>query len=223
MIKKIFKTRDDLEEFVSKELIEEFQKPGFILLPAGRTFETEIYPMVEEYFSKHPDKINPKLKLSHLDERITDKKEYLFSEGIKNALPSLQDNFNAIDPCDLVAFEKLLKENGGPSLIYLGLGSDSSRAHVAYIGEEYINERTAKVILSEAIRPEPSVSQALTIGMDVFEAENLESIRVVAIGEEKAESLKAGFSNVNTGLGALLDKYSSKCTILADSGAASLL
>jgi len=214
---KVFNSKQELEESVAQELIAEFKKPGFILLPAGKTFEMEIYPMIEEYFSKNPSEINGDLIVSHLDERITDKKEYLFSEGIKKALPSLSSKFISIDPQDLGAFDKLLKRNGGPRLIYFGLGSDPSRAHIAYIGEEYINETTAKIKLSESMRPEPGITHALTMGTDLFNSENLEAIRVVVIGLKKRESLQAGFNDVNTGLGFLLENHSAKTTLYKDS------
>lgn len=237
---KSFDTKLELENYIVLDMIQEFSKPGLVLLPAGRTFETEIYPMLNEHYQKESlgNELNPEaeklvldrtaqvhneLRLTSVDERLTEDPEFLFGESIKKALSNLADKFTPINPQDLEGFDRFIKAKGGPRLIYFGLGSDPSRAHVAYIGEDFVNSTTAIIQLSEAAIPNPKIDQALTIGTDIFDCENLEAIRVVVIGESKAESLLASFNDADTGLGFLLANHAHKLSLYCDQDSLSLL
>ncbi len=220
---KDFQTKAELVDHVALQMIDEFQKSGLILLSAGKTFEAEIYPRVNNFFKSHKKKIHPNLILSLVDERITDYEDYLFATSVDKALSSLHDKFRTIDINDPKAFDTFIKGGGGPKTIYFGLGLDPTRAHVAFIGEEYINSTTTRISLSDSERPIEEITQAITVGADIFKSDNLENIYVVAIGKEKSESLKAAFNDVDTGLGYLIEHYPEKLSILCDSEAASLL
>lgn len=233
---KSFETCQELDEVVAELLINEFQKPGLILLPVGSTFEQGIYPKVNEYFkyeeielrdTENQDPIfNEKhhlvskdLKLTHLDE-VIDKDSDKFATALKNSLPNVisqvKENFYEIDTEDVDAFDKFIKLGGGPRLIVFGLGSDPEIAHVAFIGEEFINSTTAQVKLSETLAKKLKSESAITIGTDIFKSANLERIIVVAKGKNKAKSLANAFNDPDTGLGYIIKNYSEKLKIYAD-------
>jgi 6-phosphogluconolactonase/glucosamine-6-phosphate isomerase/deaminase len=236
---KSFKTTQELDEEVATELINEFQKPGLILLPVGKTFESSIYPIVNKYFayeeykvidtenqdtrynSKHKQ-VHSQLWLSHLDELVNDKKTS-FSTKLISSLPSvvdqLQERFYVIDIDDMTRYDLFIKRGGGPRIIVLGLGADPEIAHVAFIGEEFINTTTAKVELSDPLKDSQGAKFALTIGTDIFRSSNLERIIVVVKGASKAESLAQAFSNPDTGLGYLINNHLDKLIIYADDSA----
>ncbi len=230
-----FNTRQELEKAVASLLIEDLQKPGLVVLPLGASYETCIYKLVNEFFTqseslsmdlnrgddtyiKQKRKIHPELRLTHLDELINAEKT--FAEDLKNALPEplkqAQENFYAIDTENLDDFDRFLKKNAGPRKIYCGLGRDPASAHIAFIGEEYVNNSTTIIELSPLTAKKHNTYKAATIGTDIFESANLEKIIVVAYGKEKAESLKAAFENPDTGLGYLIQNYSEKLEIYVD-------
>jgi hypothetical protein len=219
-------------------MIQEFQKPGLILLPVGKTFEDGIYPLVNDYFnferiqsrdlSSSQDteilknhQINPELKLSHLDELIAG--NMIFSDNLKQSLsaPIKQcgNKFYPIDTNDLTAFDKFIKSEQGPRLILAGLGPDPSTAHVAFIGEDFINTSTTIVNLSSKAQETYDCTTAVTIGTDIFKSPNLEKIIIVAKGPDKSHSLQAGFQDPDTGLGHIIKHHKNKIQIFADQGA----
>lgn len=208
---------------MAEDIIAEMQKPGLILLAAGKTYQTEIYPIVDKFFQENPEKINVGAKFSPVDERVTDDPSLRFSNSIAAALPSVADKIYQIDPEQPKAFDDFVKAGGGPRIIYFGLGVDPKRAHVAFIGEESLNATTEIVNLSEIEQPNDQVTKALTIGTDIFDLANLTAIRVVVSGAEKAESLKQGLEDPKTGLGYVVAKYPEKLEIFADAEAASEL
>jgi 6-phosphogluconolactonase/glucosamine-6-phosphate isomerase/deaminase len=234
-----FKTTQELDEQVATELIQEFQKPGLILLPVGKTFEFGIYPILNKYFSyeeyavldtvnkdthyntKHK-KVHSQLWLSHLDELVNEKKTY-FSDKLIASLPSiieqLQERFFPINIDDIKSYDLFIKRGGGPRIIVLGLGADPEIAHVAFIGEEFINTTTTEVELSDPLKDSQGAHSAITIGTDIFRSSNLEKIIVVVKGATKAESLTQAFINPDTGLGYLIKNHSDKLTIYADESA----
>ena len=237
---KSFKTTQSLDETVAMELIKEFQKPGLILLPVGSTFEKGIYPIVNEYFSyeeyelrdtKNQDlvyaqkhkQVHPELKLSHLDELITEENKTIFSSVIRKSLKSVIDqvaeNFYGIDVEDILSFDRFVSRGGGPRVIVLGLGGDPEIAHVAFIAEEFLNTTTAKVKLSAAVAKDHRCEEAITIGTDIFKSGQLKRIILAVKGESKAAALAAAFKDPDTGLGYLIKNYPDKLEIFADEAA----
>lgn len=238
---KSFKVTQSLDESVASILIAEFQKPGLILLPVGSTFEKGIYPLVNEYFNyeeyelrnvsnqdqvfkeKH-HQVNPGLLLSHLDELVDEKKTRfsdLLRSSLKTVIDQLGENFYPIDIEKMDDFDRFIKRGGGPRVIVLGLGADPEIAHVAFIGEEFINSVTAEVELSESLAKNLNCKKAITIGTDIFDLNNLEKIILVVKGADKAESLAAAFDNSDTGLGFLIENHLNKLEIYADEPAMS--
>lgn len=241
---KSYRLVSELDEAVASLLIEDFQKEGLVLLPAGNTFEKGIYPLVNDYFSiegfktlstdeqrdvfNHQQrKVHDNLRLSHLDELCDEGKENTFSSQIKASMSEVfkqvGENFYPINIKSAKDFELYLSQGGGPRKIYFGLGADPANAHVAFIGEEFINSTVTRINLSESASDVLECKEALTIGTDVFDSTNLERIVVVAKGSNKAESLKASFSDSETGLGFLIENYSNKLEIHADFEAMDLL
>ena len=225
-----FDTAPDLDKFIAYQLIEEFQKEGLILLAAGNTFEKSIYSLVNKYFfdDQNKAKIHSGLRLSHIDEVISNKAQGKFSTNIKAALVNLdspsfnvEENFYSIDTREPEAFDRFIKSQKGPRLIYMGLGSNPDIAHVAYIGEEYINSCTTKVKLSSHEAQKQQCSEAISIGTDIFEYPSIEELRIIVQGYNKAESLKAAFQNPDTGLGYLLEEHFNKVKIYCDHAALS--
>lgn len=231
---KAFNSARELDDFIASFLIQEFSKPGLVLLPVGKTFEEGIYPKVNDYFKLSENKFhdgkeelyktqdhqaNPDLYISHLDELINEKKNS-FSNRLKSSLPNLiknlDDRFYAIDIDDIESFERFIRRAGGPRLIILGLGANPDTAHVGFMGEEYINTATTEVTLSESAAKEHNCPTAITIGADIFQAHSLEAIIVVAKGKSKALSLKAAFGDADSGLGYLIHKHSDKLKIYTD-------
>ena len=104
-------------------------------------------------------------------------------------------------------------------MIFAGLGPDPGTAHIAFIGEDFINSSTAIVNLSEKARETYNCSTAITIGTDIFRSANLEKIIIVAKGTDKSSSLKAGFQDPDTGLGYIIKHHKNKVQIFADQGA----
>ncbi len=223
LLVKSFDSTKELDAFIADLMITEFQKPGLILLPVGNTFEAAdlynpgIYPTVNNYFQER--KPHPELKLSHLDELI-DAKRTSFSSRLRENLPDLinqmDDRFYAIDIDDIESFNRFVKQSGGPRLIFAGLGTDPNTAHIAFIGEDYINTVTAEVELSSMAATDHNCSRAVTIGTDIFAYNNLESIIVVAKGGSKADPLQAAFSDPDTGLGYLIQHHPDKLKIYTD-------
>lgn len=239
---KSFDSTKELDAFIAELMIAEFQKPGLILLPVGNTFEAAdlynpgIYPQVNAYFKLsenvfYDDKNNeatkklqrhkphPELKLSHLDELINSKKTS-FSSRLRKNLPDLidqiDDSFYAIDIDNIDNFDRFVKRCGGPRMIFAGLGPDPSTAHVAFIGEDYINTTTAVVELSSVAALEHNCSSAVTMGTDIFAYASLEAIIVVAKGGSKADPLEAAFQDADTGLGYLIKHHAHKLKIYTD-------
>jgi len=223
---KSFQTLQELEDTIAELIITEMQQPGLILLPVGNTFENRIYNLVNKHFALEIDnlktlhqKVNAKLRLSHLDELI-DGDAQRFSKKLRfalaNIIEQIADNFYAFDVDDIDAFDKFIKADGGPRVIFLGLGKDPENAHVAFIGEEYLNSDTAIVNLAPSTAEALKCKQGLTIGTDIFKSSNLEKIIVVASGKSKSEALESAFHDPDTGLGYLIAHHSSKLSIYAD-------
>lgn len=247
LIKKLvcdFQTENELNQFITNIFIEEFLKPGLILLPVGKTFETGIYPLIDKHFQAETllsrdlhdsneelvkakqQYINPELYLSHIDELINNEKN-TFANRLRNSLPNVisqaNERFYAIDINSYEDFDRFVKIQGGPRLILMGLGEDDSTAHVAFIGEEFINTTTTMVNLSEKTSNSLKCSAAVTIGTDIFKFPSIEGLIVVAKGRSKAESLKAAFEGPDTGLGYLINNHRNKLKIYADREAMALL
>ncbi len=231
----VYKDPRDLDKTIATELIEEFQKPGLIVLPSGNTFEGSIYKYLNDYYASNPTKLNPELRLTHLDELIIPGKSFFeletnphsedprYSKAIKKAIPAIisQCGFFTIDPDDIRSFEIELKREGGPNHIYMGLGADPNIAHVALIGEAgYINADICKVPLSGFdVRGKykfegRTIKEAVTIGTDILGLAR--NITVIVKGSAKAASLKRGFEDPDTGLGYLIANYSDKLRIVCD-------
>ena len=234
---KDFSTTSQLNQAVASMMIDEFQKPGLILLPLGKTFEEGIYPLVNEHFSyerinardlinsqdtviQKSHSIHPELKLSHLDELIEG--NVIFSETLRSTLaePIKQcgNNFYAIDVNNPEGFDRFIKSGSGPRVIFAGLGPDPGTAHIAFIGEDFINSSTAIVNLSQKAKETYNCQTAITIGTDIFRSAKLEKIIIVAKGEDKALSLQAGFQDPDTGLGYIIKHHKNKIQIFADQG-----
>ena len=243
---KSFFLEKELDDFVVNLIFEEFQKPGLILLPSGNTFEKSIYPRVDELFSQEEyntfdsrvqdtkthskqNQVNKDLKLSHLDELIPTQITqgvHLFANAIKESLPNvmsqLSEDFYEIDIKDSQAFFDYLRLNA-PRVMFMGLGSDPVHAHVAFIGEEFINTDISKITLSEALQETHQAKHAITIGTDLFQSNSLEHIYVVAKGETKAESIQAALEDDTTGLGYLIANHKDKLSVFADNEALKLI
>lgn len=226
-----FATRKELEDHLVTELLADIAQPGLLLLPVGATYEEGIYSKLNEELYAKDDLIHPKLVVSHLDELILEtsaveedssliKKPTLFSEILKNSLPNLVDKlgdrFYSIDPNHPEDFERFIHQRGGARVIYLGLGADPSTAHVAFIGEDYINREISTVELAELSSSKLGVRQAVTIGTDVFKTPSLTKIVITIIGEEKTEAFKAAMENPDTGLGYLLSNHLENLHIFCD-------
>lgn len=229
-----FSTRKELEDHLVTELLADIAQPGLLLLPVGATYEEGIYSKLNEELYAKDDLIHPKLVVSHLDELILEtseleeeeknssliKKTTLFSEILKNSLPNLIDKlgerFYAINTRHPEDFERFIHQRGGARVIYLGLGADPSTAHVAFIGEDYINREISTVELAELSSSKLGVKQAVTIGTDVFNTPSLTKIVITIIGEEKTEAFKAAMENPDTGLGYLLNNHLENLHIFCD-------
>ena len=229
-----FSTRKELEDHLVTELLADIAQPGLLLLPVGATYEEVIYSKLNEELYAKDDLIHPKLFVSHLDEIILEtseleeeeknpsliKKTTLFSEILKNSLPNLIDKlgerFYSINTDHPEDFERFIHQRGGARVIYLGLGADPSTAHVAFIGEDYINREISTVELAELSSSKLGVKQAVTIGTDVFKTPSLTKIVITIIGEEKAEAFKAAMENPDTGLGYLLNNHLENLHIFCD-------
>lgn len=231
-----FSTRKELEDHLVTELLADIAQPGLLLLPVGATYEEVIYSKLNEELYAKDDLIHPKLFVSHLDELILEtpkleekqqqqnssliKTPTLFSEILKNSLPNLIDKlderFYSIDPNHPEDFERFIHQRGGARVIYLGLGADPSTAHVAFIGEDYINREISIVELAELSSSKLGVKQAVTIGTDVFKTPSLTKIVITIIGEEKTEAFKAAMENPDTGLGYLLNNHLENLHIFCD-------
>lgn len=233
---KSFKTSQELDDNIASILISEFQKPGLVMLPVGSTFEKGIYPKVNEFFAfeeyelrdtknqdsvfvKKNHKVSKGLSITHLDELANEEKNK-FSSSLKrslsNVLNQVGERFFEIDIENIKTFDSFINNLGGPRLIVLGLGSDPAIAHVAFIGEEFLNTVTAKVKLSKKVAKIHGVEEAVTIGTDIFKSNNLEQIIVVVKGKSKAESLAAAYKDPDTGLGFLIAYHFDKLKIYAD-------
>lgn len=216
------KNPEEIDQLIIQILIQEFQKPGLILLPTGKTFESQIYPRVNQFFSKNLSKINNDLKISHLDE-LVDEHQSRFSSALQKELGfiinQIGSRFFPINIKQPETFNEFIKINEGPRLIFLGLGSDPENAHIAFIGEEYINSETSIVRLSSSMEKEFNCTHGLTIGTNIFENPNLEEIIVVVKGKSKSKSLKSALEDEETGLGYLIKNYSKKLVIYADEAA----
>ncbi len=237
-----FDSTRELDEFIADLMIQELLKPGLILLPVGNTFEAAdhynpgIYPLVNKYFKLSEDSYydprtnenvskrehhqpHPELKISHLDE-LLDGRLHTFSLRLKNNLPDLinqlGDRFYAMDVNQIERFDRFIKQSNGPRMIFAGLGTDPSTAHIAFIGEDYINTATAEVELSPMAATEHRCAKAVTIGTDIFKYANLESIIVVAKGESKSDPLEAALEDPDTGLGYLIKHHADKLKIYTD-------
>lgn len=212
-----FQTSYELDNFIASLLLREFAKAGLILLPTGTTFSKRIYPLVNDYL----EDINPELQVSHLDDLMNGQFARELKENLPKLISKLGDKFFAMDFFNPSTFDDFVKSNSGPRLILMGLGLDPEIAHIAFIGEEYINSQTSIVTLSSNTAKQYSASKAITIGTDIFAFANLEQIIIVVKGLNKAKSLKTGFTDPDTGLGYLLKHYSHKTTIYADYAALS--
>ena len=229
-----FSTRKELEERLITELLSDIAQAGLLLLPVGATYEEGIYRKLNEELYNKEDLIHPQLFISHLDELILEDSELegeeknssliknptLFSEILKNSLPNLIDKlgerFYSIDPNHPEDFERFIHQRGGARVIYLGLGADPSTAHVAFIGEDYINREISRVELAELSSNKLGVKQAVTIGTDVFNTSSLAKIVITITGEEKTEAFKAAMENPDTGLGYLLNNHLENLHIFCD-------
>ncbi len=224
-------TTYELEQHIASVMIDEFRRPGLILLPVGQTFESRIYPLVNNHFGLNEYEVNnelkasqhlihPQLKISHLDE-LVDNDKTRFSKRLQDSLSNVMEqigkNFFAIDIDNVDSFNQVL--SSGPRVIFLGLGSDPNNAHIAFIGEEFINSTTAIVNLSDSVSKEFNCKQGLTIGTDIFHHPALEQIIVVVIGENKAKSLETALQDPDTGLGYLITNHKNKLKIFADNSA----
>lgn len=239
-----FDSVKQLDEFVASLLIDELQKPGLVLLPVGNTFaaSTEqsqgIYPMVNDYFTETENRlygsnenpeiykeqkhqVHPELHLSHLDELAGGKTS--FASQLETQLSNVVkqcSSFYKIDTEEIEAFDKYIRMAGGPRLIVLGLGADPNTAHVAFMGEEYINSSVERIKLTDALAAIHGTDSAVTIGSDLFRMASVESIIVVAKGRSKAKSLAAAFEDPDTGLGYLIAHCAEKLQIYTDQDAA---
>jgi len=235
-----FDTVKELDEFIASRLIAELQKPGLVLLPVGNTFvkasqaSPGIYPLVNDYFTEGENRlygsneepvlykeqhhqVHPGLHLSHLDELVAGK--ISFASQLKSQLPDVISqcpSFYEIDTGDIESFEKYIRMAAGPRFILLGLGADANAAHVAFMGEEYINSSIDVIKLSDKLATEHGTQEAVTIGSDIFRMASVESIIVVVKGRSKAKSLAAAFADPDTGLGYLIKYCSSKLRIYTD-------
>ena len=192
-------------------------------MPTGATFENKIYPLVNQYYEGKTELLHPELYLTHLDELITEDESKLFAKAIEsklsNIVEALGDRFHPITISHaaykakdykktIQEYDRFVRQHQGPRLIYAGLGPDPKRAHIAFIGEEFINTTTEVIKLSREQKSKTSIEQAITVGTEIFASANLEEVRVVAIGENKTPSLKAGFEDPDTGLGWLISQGS---------------
>ena len=146
----------------------------------------------------------------------------IFSETLRSTLaePIKQcgNNFYAIDVNNPEGFDRFIKSGSGPRVIFAGLGPDPGTAHIAFIGEDFINSSTAIVNLSQKAKETYNCQTAITIGTDIFRSAKLEKIVIVAKGEDKALSLQAGFQDPDTGLGYIIKHHKNKIQIFADQG-----
>lgn len=237
-----FTSADELNKTLASIFINEFQEPGLILLPVGKTFEEGIYPLVDEHFKlesiefredskeqvfkDQQNHIHKNLYLSHIDELITPEKN-IFSQRLVKSLPNTieqaQERFHPIDIDDYQEFDRFVRLQGGPRIIFMGLGEDDSTAHVAFIGEDFLNTTTTIVTLSPKTSANSKCERAVTIGTDIFKFPSIEALIVVAKGKSKAESLRNAFEDPDTGLGFLIENHADKLKIYADKEAMTLL
>jgi len=223
-----FSTLRELEEHLVIQLLEDIAKPGLLLLPVGATYEDGIYSKLNAELYNRSDRVNPNLYVSHLDELIyetasddeSNTHPKLFSDILKSSLPNLIDElgerFYPIEIEHPEHLERFIHQRGGARAIYLGLGADPATAHVAFIGEEYVNREISVVDLAELSSQRLGVKRAVTIGTDVFNSSSLEKIVLTITGEEKVDAFKAALKNSDTGLGYLLSHHLSVLHIFCD-------
>lgn len=223
-----FSTLRELEEHLVAQLLEDIAKPGLLLLPVGATYENGIYSKLNAELYNRSDRVNPSLYVSHLDELIyetvnddeADSRPKLFSDILRSSLPNLIDElgerFYPIEIEHPEHLERFIHQRGGARAVYLGLGADPGTAHVAFIGEEYINREVSVVDLAELSSQRLGVARAVTIGTDVFNSSGLEKIVLTITGEEKVEAFKAALENPDTGLGYLLSYHLDSLHIFCD-------
>ena len=133
-----------------------------------------------------------------------------------NVINQLGERFIPINIDSTIDHERAMQLNGGPKMIIFGLGADPIYSHVAFIGEEYVNATARVISLSEPVAIKHQCHQAYTIGVDIFNAPNLQKIVVVAKGAEKVDSIKRAFEDDDTGLGYLIKHHSDKLRIFID-------
>ena len=63
-------TSFELDKTVCSLLLEDFSKPGLVILPVGKTYEEGIYSLVNENLIGRDDIVHPELYISHLDELV---------------------------------------------------------------------------------------------------------------------------------------------------------
>ncbi len=215
-------TSFELDRTICSLLLEDFSKPGLVILPVGKTYEEGIYSLVNESLIGRDDIVHPGLHISHLDELVLDEATEIksFATNLKEALPELmsklKNNFYEIDIKKPEAYQHFLNIQAGARAIYLGLGADPSTAHVAFIGEEYLNREISEVFLSEATSKKLGVEKAVTVGTDIFESSSLERIILTIKGTDKVPSFLAALEDNDTGLGYLLENHLAKLEIYSD-------
>ncbi|MCH2226955.1 MAG: hypothetical protein MK033_04200 [Candidatus Caenarcaniphilales bacterium] len=220
-------TSRELEEMVFSLLVEDISKPGLVILPVGGTYEAGIYPRLNQELLEREDIIHPELYLSHLDELIIEESSNgektsikSFSEtleaSLSNLCPKLGDRFYKIDTEDLNSFQHFINIRAGARAIYLGLGENPESAHVAFIGEEYVNREIVEVELTESCAEKLGVTKAVTVGTDIFSSAGLERIVLTISGAHKVASFMAAIENIDTGLGYLLEHHLDKLGIYCD-------
>lgn len=215
-------TSIELDKTVCSLLLEDFSKPGLVILPVGKTYEEGIYTLVNENLIGKNNLVHPKLYISHLDELVLkeDTQRKNFATNLKEALPELisklKNEFYEIDIKNPEAYQQFLNIHSGARAIYLGLGADPSTAHIAFIGEEYLNREISEIFLSETTAEKLSVEKAVTVGTDIFESSSLERIILTIKGASKVDSFLAALIDNDTGLGYLLEKHLTKLEIYTD-------
>jgi hypothetical protein len=198
----------ELEEQLAAEIIQDLSRPGSILLPVGNTYK-EIFKKINAHFRDLNNSPHQQAFLSHVDELYPNQSHSFSAEleaDLSELVKKLDTRFIKIDPAQPAKFEKFIQDKP-PKKIYLGLGKNPENAHLAFIGESYVNNSAAIVELSKEVKEQFKVEQAYTIGTDIFKTKSLVAIIVVAIGKAKAESILYGHSNDETGLGYVFKHY----------------
>lgn len=192
----VFNDERTLNQSVADHIRQEMKLGGLIVLPSDSTHGNEegkppgeIYEFLDKLIAH--TRLPENLEVTHMDELKDGNTS--FSASLRNWLPKLMEKlknrFHAIDINNFGAYQKLM--NKGPRVIVGGVGAGTP-PHVAYIGEEQLNNEPQAIKLRPEESKRRNCSSAFTMGLDSFNLEknkNLETVIITAKGERKVDAV----------------------------------